>query len=298
MHDYLQVFKNKKIINSLFELREAHDIDSELGTMSKPHILQDDRIPTDLLAGIQLYEYLFYDFIANEKIYSILNSNGQQSLHSVFLSINRGLLINRDDKMYLVSKMIETEVANYIISCLVDHSKYCDLYAKMNPPDYMQVFRDSFVCSNLEYIRVQNGISKLDGLVTKPDIFDHVPPELATSMQIYEYIYYDFLIDQEFHDSLTDDEERSMMNILNMMLRVSCGGAITGNYAEKLAIDMEVANRCLSTRIDNSKYFELYNRSSMCPAEEKMSINNITHSELNEAIQKHKEYIMQKKQAS
>ena len=292
MHDYLQVFKNPGLISYLFELRKTHGIDPELGTMSKSHIFSSVnalKISDKLSASIQLYEYLFYDFIANEKIYSILDPKSQQSLNNAFKAIKSGILVQqKNGEMKLPIWSLDAEVTNYVIGCLVDHSKYCELFARMATPDYLQVFRDIDVCGHLTYVKIQSGLHARP-LMDKPEVFEGLAPEMASSFQLLEYIYYDFLTNQEFHNSLTPYEQHSARQLLWYMYQTH--GMARLDNIPPLEHDIKTVNKSISTRIDNKKFFELYNSSTLCPREEKMNINNICHNEINIGMERHKEYI-------
>lgn len=286
MHDYLWMFKDSKTVKKLHNLRENHDICFYKGTLGKPL----NRLKGESLASIQLYEYILYDFILNENIINSMNLEERRCFHFIYQAVKNNMLTKKNEQKRL-SKELET--VNFKISTIVDHEKYCKLYSQAKTPDYLSAFKDQDVTKYLNYIRLQNGINIHEGTAKIPWLMDNLPvnSDVKASMQLYEYILYDYLLNTSFHSGLSIKEEKSAMNVLNAL--ANNGFGLTKDIYQELAIDINTTNNCIGRTINNQKFFKLYSESTVCPEEERM---NFLYRDIHLYIKPMREEYQKKKQ--
>lgn len=291
MHDYLSVFKDPKLIEYLSDIRMNTNIPIEVGTMSNLQVIESLGLPNNVLASIQLYEYLLYDFLLNSSFHEQLDDNNKEIIYNILNKVFDGNTEIRDSK-----------AINTIISQQINHDKYCDLLAKRKTPDYLQIFRDINTTTELEYLRVQNGIDILLGTASKPEVLENSrrSQSYKSSIYLYEYIFYDILLKQEVHDSLSEAEKKSFITILNAICNKEL---FDSKKVEILEGDIATSNDIIGRWINNKKYFKLFGETELANDGDKMNIYNndiVLHvGFINpDAIQKGIEYYKSMKKAS
>jgi len=281
MHDYLWMFKDSKTVNNLHKLRVNHSICFYEGTLSKEF---QSKLKGDVVASIQLYEYILYDFILNESIHDNIDTDEKRSFYVVYQAIKSGELTKKKTQKKLSR---ELETVNFRISTIIDHEKYCKLYSEAKTPDYLAGLKDTDTTKYLNYIRIQNGIKIHEGTAALPWLMDSLPVknDKKASIQLYEYVLYDFLFNDAFHKNLNSNEEKSVMNVLNAFANNQF--MITEKVQEELSSDIITTNVCISKMINNKKYFQLYSDSTISKEEESM---NFEYSDLHLYIEANKGY--------
>lgn len=299
MHNYLKIFKDYETARCLSMIRISGNIPIETGTLSNLHAIERLNLPDNLLASIQLYEYLLYDFLLNSSFHEKLNDRDRQCLYTILNQIFEGTIIY-PEKNNIIDR--DLNIINSIISKYINHNKYCDLLARIQTPDYIKILRDKSTTQNLEYLRIQNGISILLGTASKPEVLENSlwPQNYKSSIQLYEYIFYDFFMNSKFHESLSETEKKSFFTVFQAICDKNL---FKPQEEDSLKSDISITNQIIGRWINNKKYFKLFGETELANENDKMNINDsdsIIHIEFLDPnnIQKGIEYYKSMKKAS
>jgi hypothetical protein len=290
MHNYLNIFYDQDVIDCMSNIRKKGNISIEQGTLSNQQIISALNLSDSMIASIQTYEYILYDFLLNSEFQETLTLKDKEGLYSLLNHIFTGSNTNHEQSL------------NSSIGGQIDHTKYCNLYARIKTPDYLKVIRDRLTTDNLAYLRIQNGISIKLGTASKPGILENTrwPKTQIAAIQLYEYILYDILLNQEIHNSLTDEEEKHFMIVLNAVFN---GELFNPERVGQLEEDIATSNTIISKWIDNKKYFELFGKTDLASSNDKMYITDTQNVIVlgfisQENIQKGLEYYKNMRKAS